>query len=387
MLLWLAISASVLAEGPNEQYLRIYEVMDQADELSQSGQTEAAKAKYREVQADLLKFRQKNPTWNVKVVTYRLNYVTERIAALSQPAVAPPAETAAPKQLEAKPQSKPAAALTAAQVRLLEAGAEPRRVLRLQIKPGDKQTLAMTVKTGMDMGMGEAAGQAMQLPTIQMAMDVTITGVSAEGDIAYAMTIGETSLADEAGALPQVAEAMKASLNSIKGLTSKGTTSNRGISKETELKVPAGADPQTRQSMEQMKDSMSNMTVGLPEEAIGPGAKWEVSKVVKSQGMTINQTTTFELLSIEGDLLKVKSTIAQQAANQKIQSPAMPGLNLDLTKMTGAGSGEITFDLTRLLPTLATTKSHSEVSMGVNIGGQNQTMTRKTDLELRLESK
>ncbi len=74
----------------------------------------------------LLKFRQKNPTWNVEVLSCRLNYVTERMATLSQPAVALPAETTAPNQLKVKPQPKLAAALTAAQVKLLEAGAEPR---------------------------------------------------------------------------------------------------------------------------------------------------------------------------------------------------------------------------------------------------------------------
>ena len=116
-----------------------------------------------------------------------------------------------------------------------------------------------------------------------------------------------------------------------------GTISSRGFSKGIEFKAPPGADPQTRQIMDQMKDSFASLAAPLPEEAVGPGAKWEVRMPIKSQGMTIDQTATYELVSIEGESLTTKSTITQHAANQKIENPAMPGLKVDLTKMTGNG--------------------------------------------------
>jgi len=83
------------------------------------------------------------------------------------------------------------------------------------------------------------------------------------------------------------------------------------------------------------------VAVQLPEEAVGPGAKWEVKMPVHSQGMTIAQTTSYELLSLEAERLTVTNTVSQSASNQKIQSPVMPGLKVDLTKMTGTGTGNI----------------------------------------------
>jgi hypothetical protein len=194
-------------------------------------------------------------------------------------------------------------------------------------------------------------------------------------------------LAEDTNTPPQMAELLKQSLAGVKGVTSKGVISNRGVSKSAEVSVPAGADPQTQQTMEQMKEAMSSMTIALPEEAVGPGAKWEVKQMIQQQGMTIAQTTTRELLSLNGNVLKIKSTITQQAGKQKMQNPSLPGMKADLTKLTGEGTGEGEFDLTKLLTVQATAQMHTEMAMGMNVAGQQQTMTMKMDMDIRLESK
>src|ERR1035438_495832 len=97
--------------------------------------------------------------------------------------------------------------------------------------------------------------------------------------------------------------------------------------------------------------------------------------------MTIDQTTTYELVTLEGERFTTKSAIVQHAANQKIQNPAMPGLKLDLIKMVGNGSSQSTCDLSHLLPSAGTGKVHSETSMTMNMGGQKQPMTMKMDID------
>jgi hypothetical protein len=199
--------------------------------------------------------------------------------------------------------------------------------------------------------------------------------------------MGDISVSDQPGGTPEVAEAMKAAFVGIKGLTGTGTVSSRGFSKEVEFKAPAGSNPQARQLMDQMKEFITELVAPLPEEAVGPGARWEAKTPLKSQGMTIDQTATYELVTVEGERLTTKSTIVQHAANQKIQNPAMPGLKMDLTKMVGNGSGERTFDLAHLLPATGTGKVHSETSMTMNMGGQKQPMTMKIDMTLGFEAK
>jgi hypothetical protein len=199
--------------------------------------------------------------------------------------------------------------------------------------------------------------------------------------------MGDTTLADDPGGNAQLAEIMKAALGGVKGMSGTGTLSSRGLAKGMEFKVPPGADAQTRKVMDQMRDSFSTMAAPLPEEAVGPGARWEAKMTIKSQGMTIDQTGTSELVSIEGERVTTKGTFTQRASNQKIESPAMPGLKVDLIKMIGTGTGQNTFDLGKLLASSGTTDLHSETDMAMNMGGQKQPISTKMDLNVRLQSK
>jgi hypothetical protein len=364
------------AEGPDEEYLQIRGLIQQADDLSKGGKAAPATAKYQEAKAALTTFKQNYPDWNVKLVSFRLNYVVQKVAALSEPpSAAPGGEIAAATQ--------PSTSL----VKLLEPGTEPRQVLRLHPKPGDKQTLAMTMKLGMATKIGEMEPPAMKLPAIKMTLETTVKGVGENGDITYEMVISDTGISDEPGVTPEIAEAMKSAFVGIKGLSGSGTTSSRGVSKGLEFKAPADSNPQARQFVDQMKEFYTQLAVPVPEEAVGPGARWEVKMPIKTQGMTIDQTAAYEVVSLEGENLTTKSTIAQQAANQKIQNPAMPGMKVDLTKMTGKGTSQRTFALANLLPTAGTGVVHTEAAMAINMGGQKQAMTMKMDVNVQFEAK
>jgi hypothetical protein len=163
--------------------------------------------------------------------------------------------------------------------------------------------------------------------------------------------------------------------------------SDRGVNKSTDVKATADLNPQARQAMDQMKDTFSNTGIALPEEPIGVGAKWEVKQKIKSQGMTIDQTTQYELLSIDGDTLKAKATITQSAGNQTIQNPAMPQMKMDLVKLSSTGSGEMTTDLRQLVPVQATIDMHSDTTMAMDAGGQKNEMSMKMSINIRMESK
>jgi hypothetical protein len=391
---WLLVLALLLGVCPlaqadlgDDQYLQIYTLIQQADELSSSGKAALAKAKYQEAQTALKGFKIDYPSWNVKLVAYRLNYVAQKLAALSETPRAVAAGGGGTNATEAQTGAQSATSTATTQVKLLEAGAEPRKVLRLHPSPGDKQTLHLTLKMAIETKMGEMQSQAMKLPAMTMTMDTTVKDVSDKGDITYELVMGETTLADDPGGNAQLAELMKTALGGIKGMSGTGTVSSRGLAKGMEFKVPTGVDAQTRQVMDQMRDSFSSIAAPLPEEAVGPGARWEAKIPIRSQGMTIDQTGTSELVSIEGDRLTTKSTFTQRASNQKVESPAMPGLKVDLIKMNGTGTGESNYDLGKLLPIAGTTILHSETDMAMNMGGQKQPISTKMDLNVRLESK
>jgi hypothetical protein len=364
------------------QYVGILNLIERGDTLVERGQTNQALAKYQESLTKLQEFREHNPAWNVKVISYRLNYLAEKVRALTKPAApAPSASETAPAGLGSKPSAPVPAGAPA--VKLLNAGAEPRQALRLHPSQGDMQKVALTMTISMDMGVGDMPGQAMKLPAMTMVMDVTVNNVTPEGDISYQMVLSDMSVA--AGENDMMAEAMKAGMGNVKGLTTVGTMSDRGISKSMNVKS-TGAGQEMGQYLDQMHEAFAHVSTPFPEEAIGPGAKWQVMQKINSQGMILDQTATYEMVSVEGDRAELKISITQQAANQKIENPAMPGLKVDLVKMSSKGSGTVTMDLAKVVPPSADVDTQTEMSMAMNMGDQKQAMNMKMDMNLRMES-
>ncbi|HEV2208947.1 MAG TPA: DUF6263 family protein [Verrucomicrobiae bacterium] len=387
-LLWLALLLTLSltparAQDADEQFVQIYNVILKADSLSDHGQKANALDNYKAAQGSLLKLQRKNPTWNSEVVSFRLNYLAQQIAALS----ATPASADQPGSQDGSTPAPGAAAMPGTvQIKVLQPGAEPRSVLRLHVQPGDKQSVTMTLKMGMEMKMGEMQ-TPMKLPAMNMNMDVAVESVSADGEITYRVTLGDTTIAEEPGAPPQMADVLKTALGGTKGTSGSFKVTSRGVSQGNDMSLPAGANPQLGQAIEQMKQSLTTMAVPLPEEPLGPGARWEARTQTKSQGITVDQTATYELVSAEGDVLKIKSNATQHAANQKIESPSMPGVKVDLTKMNGSASGETMLNLTHVVPQKATMDSHLDMAMGMNLGAQKQNMGMKMDIGLLLEAK
>lgn len=371
------------AEEPETIYLRVLSVIEQADNLQANGKNDLAKAKYQQAQRSLVDLKQNHPVFNPKIVAFRLKEVTGKIDALSKPATVTDTTTTT----DTKPAVATAPASDEVVVKLLDAGAEPRRTLRIQAKPGDKQKANLIMKMNMDMELGDMPAQSVKMPAITLGMETTVKEVSPDGDVTYDTAMGDVSVAEEEGVLPQVTDAIKASFEEFKGFSGTVTLSSRGLVRGANVKLAGDAPPQARQAMGQIQDAYSTLTAGFPEAAVGKGARWEIRLPLKNQGMTISQTTTYQLASMDGDTINLTSTSTQSAAKQKIENPAMPGLKMDLSKMTGTGTGKLTLNLTRILPSQASMESKSETAMSMNMAGQDQAMTMKMDLKLRLESK
>ena len=82
VLLLLSVRLALGAQGPDEQYVRVYQTIQEADRLNEQGQTRAAATKYVEAQQELNRFRTVFPGWNERVINYRLSYVATKLAPL-----------------------------------------------------------------------------------------------------------------------------------------------------------------------------------------------------------------------------------------------------------------------------------------------------------------
>src|SRR5262245_57659315 len=101
-----AAGLNAWADGIDDQYVRIYNVIQEGDVLSTMGQSAQALAKYNEAQASLRRFQKTYPNWNNAVVAFRLNYLDGRVTELA------PTVPASIRQNPAVSASQPAPAIT-----------------------------------------------------------------------------------------------------------------------------------------------------------------------------------------------------------------------------------------------------------------------------------
>jgi hypothetical protein len=380
-------------QSPDEQYIQIMTLIDKADTLRVKGQADAAKAKYKQAEAELLAFKRNNPLFLPKTVAYRINELTARIETrppvkeVTTPAPAPKKATPKPAAAPTVLESDNSVAASPTTVKLLEAGAEPKKMLRFHVKPGDKQTLVLNFKMNMGAPAAGNRGGVPKIPAFYFPIDMTVKSVEANGDIHYESVMGDPGIMDEASVQPQMAKALKSSLGGLKGVTVNGIISDRGINKKADVQAPAGADAQVRKMVDQMKDGISNMDSPLPEEAVGVGAKWEVAKPVRSQGITMDSTTTYQLASLDGDHVGTSFTVNQSAKDQTVENAMGGGAQVHLSKMTSTGSGTRTGDLSKLGPTQATFDMHMDMTSEINMNGKNMPMDMKMDMNFSIESR
>jgi hypothetical protein len=365
------------AETPDDIYFGIYSRVASADALKAGGKREEALKEYRQAYAALQELKKTHPTWNTKVVATRMSAVADSINALS----APPPEPSAPMASG----TSGASAVGRETVTLLSNGVEPRQTLRFQPRSGSTQHWTLTTTMAMQMQNGDTPAQAIKIPPTKMTLETVIQSVDQNGDIHYENAFKDVSVEQGAGADAQAA-AIQQSLEGMKGISISGIYSHRGIARSQKVRAGNSTNPQISQTLEQMQDTFSQLAVPLPEDAVGVGARWEHKDTLRSQGMKILQAATYELTSVSNGLVSLNVTISQNAANQKVQNPALPAVKLDLTRMEGSGAGTTIMTLDQLISTASAMKVHTDVAMAMNMNGQKHAIVMKMDIDLKMES-
>ena len=97
LLLVIALPRARAQQDPDNQYIGIYGEMQQGDSLLAAGQPRQALDAYVAAQSGLQKFEKVYPDWDQTIVSYRLNDLAEKIAALTAQF---PVATNAPAQTE-----------------------------------------------------------------------------------------------------------------------------------------------------------------------------------------------------------------------------------------------------------------------------------------------
>ncbi|HEY3852834.1 MAG TPA: tetratricopeptide repeat protein [Verrucomicrobiae bacterium] len=146
LVLILFLAGVARAAGPDDQYLDIYNEIGAADALLQGGQSQAAASKYVDAQTRLKKIKEVSPDWNPDVVSFRLNYISDKLVALgnaAEPSAPKPVVSAPAPSAPAAPAAKPDPALLRQIATLQE---QVRSLLEERAEMGNKLKEALSIQ-------------------------------------------------------------------------------------------------------------------------------------------------------------------------------------------------------------------------------------------------
>jgi hypothetical protein len=269
-------------------------------------------------------------------------------------------------------------------VTVLAPGSAPRTALRYAVPATYKGRMGMTMAMAMGMETGESTPAVMPLPVMKMIADLSVTGVSATGDVSYTIAFHDMSVEAGPGVDAAAAATMNAAMSGLSAVRATAIVSNRGVTSEVNLALDQITNPLIRQTMGSMSSSIQSMSMTLPEEPVGVGARWRMRQAVPSEGMAVYQETDYQLLSMTGSTVALKVTVRQTAPPQPVANPALPpGVDVQLENLTGTGEGTVQVHLDTLIP-VSELHIATSASTLATMGATSQRMRVATTLKLTI---
>lgn len=232
-------------------------------------------------------------------------------------------------------------------VLVLDAGQEPRSVLRYDIARGT------TVSSVLEYGLASLAttrtGAALAVtPGVRLHI---VSGPAIEGKrgtTRFDVRITKAEAITPKGMDPEIARDLNSSVAVLNNVGGWVEVDDRGIVQRAELNEAAQrADVPVRLLIMLINARTSLARVLLPSEAVGVGASWEARKDLVLYGFEINQVDTYTLEAKVGNELKLGVVIHQTAPPQSVTFEE-EGVQISLESLDMQATGQVIANLNAL---------------------------------------
>jgi hypothetical protein len=232
-------------------------------------------------------------------------------------------------------------------VLVLDAGQEPRSVLRYDITRGT--TMSSTMEYGLASLATTRTGAALAVtPGVRLHIVSGPTLEGKRGTTRFDVRIIKAEPIVPEGIDPAVAQDLRKSASVLNNVGGWAEIDDRGIVKRAELNEAAQrADVPVRLLIMLINARTSLARVILPAEAVGVGASWEARKDLVLYGFEINQVDTYTLKEKIGDELKLNVSIRQSAPTQTLTFEE-EGVEISLRSLEMDASGQVIANLNAL---------------------------------------
>jgi len=266
-------------------------------------------------------------------------------------------------------------------ITVLEQGAEPRRALRYVFQPGQADTMVFDMIMNMKTSMAGMSLMDIKMPLTRMKAALDIAEVARDGSCRYRARYFAIDVIPDEDTDPNFMAVYEPEIRKMVGLEVNGVITARGHQPQLETVIPEGMPPDLQGNLEQMEQSMQNMAVPFPQEALGLGAQWSVFMPVDVNNLKGSQTATYELMEWMKDGVRLSLGLLQDFPAQSIQSPDLPeGTTVSLENCDSSVQGFMTVDFLRLVPQAGMV---SDMLMDTVIDGMG--MTQQMQMEMQMD--
>lgn len=274
-----------------------------------------------------------------------------------------------------------------AQVELLDAGKAPLRVLRYTPRVGAKQRIEVQQSMDVKQTLDGNPMPSSKLPQMLMPADVEILSVGSSGEAETRMTYLEPTVSADDPAVPEgVVKAVSQMLKGMKGMTVSTMSRANGEVVKMDVANTANLPPALKDMMSSMSSAMENMSVVLPAEPIGVGAKWRLKRSFEMTGIKVDSDISVTLVEVSDTGAIFEMNVVGVAAKQEVKNPAFPaGTTLVIDKLESKAQGTTSVLLSNPFAVQGKIVSTVNATMSIDVGEGPKVMDQVVNLQITMK--
>jgi len=246
-------------------------------------------------------------------------------------------------------------------VLVLEAGEEPRALLRYTIEDGTITTSTMELSTS-SMATTTTTGAKIAIPPSLRIVVSSGPAIKVEsGYTRFDIRIVNAEAIMPPGVDPEVERDLNRSAALLKKVSGWMEVDDRGIVQRSNLsQAEKNSEVPARLLMTIVNARTSLARVILPAEPVGLGARWEARKKLKVYGFEMQQVDQYTLTDKIGDEVKISIDIVQTAPKQTLTFKE-EGVEFALESLSMSTQGDVILNLNALEGSARTQGQSAEV--------------------------
>jgi hypothetical protein len=250
-------------------------------------------------------------------------------------------------------------------VQLLYAGEAPQRELRRVRHVDLQERMSIELIIVAAAALGDTVTPELVAPPVHLTIEVGPTELAGDDGMRYRMRVSGASIVAPPGTEQSVLDDLAGEVSALQQIDGFVEIDGRGNTVDASFRAPDGVNTRTRAMLSNIRQAL--LTVPFPEEPVGVGAQWTVSRPIDLGTVVVQQTVTYNLTELDGDRGHLEFAIRQGAAPQDMRSQD-PNVSGQLHAYETSGVGYVEFDLSRLT-TWSEVDVTSQMRSTVNVEG------------------